>query len=143
MFRNPIDQNQINVLSGGGDLNLYMGKICSMFFSLIEYVCPYFPFPPVPKFRCLCPFIVIKKFPVGFQADHIILLQVVEDEKYLIVIITTVHDKSSLSEKSRCLSDRIKRDGVYRFIVLLSRRMIMEKTLTGCLLAVRAQASVT
>ena len=123
MFRDPVDQNQINIFPGGSDLNFYVGKICGMLFSLIENIRFDFSFPPVPQFGCLCPFVVIKKFPVGFQADHVILLQVVEDEKYLIVIITTVHDKSSLSEKSRCLSDRIKRDGVYRFIVLLSRRM--------------------
>src|SRR5699024_2202346 len=80
-------------------------------------------FPPVPQFRCLCPLIVIKKFPVGFQADHVILLQMVEDEKYLIVIIAAVHNKGGLSKKSSCLFECIKRDGVYRFIVLLSRRM--------------------
>ena len=89
-----------------------------MFFSLF-----YFSFPPIPQLCCLCPFVVIKKFPVGFQADHVILLQMVEDEKYLIVIITAVHNKGGLSEKSSSLFDRIKRDGVYRFIILLSRRM--------------------
>ena len=94
-----------------------------MFFAFIENIRFYFSFPPVPQFRCLCPFIVIKKFPVGFQADHVILLQMVEDEKDFIVIIPTVHNKGGLSEKSSCLFDRIKRDGVYRFIVLLSRRM--------------------
>ena len=103
----------------------------------------YFSFPPIPQFGCLCPFVVIKKFPVGFQADHVILLQTVEDEKYLIVIITAVHNKGCLSEKSSRLFDRIKRDGIYRFIVLLSRRMDPGKTLIGCLWAVRAQASVT
>ena len=91
MFRDPIDQDQINILPGGSDLNFYVGKICGMFFSLIENIRFYFSFPPVPKFRCLCPFIVIKKFPVGFQADHVILLQMVEDEKYLIVIIASVY----------------------------------------------------
>ena len=91
MFRDPIDQDQINILPGGSDLNFYVGKICGMLFSLIENIRFYFSFPPVPKFRCLCPFIVIKKFPVGFQADHVILLQLVEDEKYLIVIIASVY----------------------------------------------------
>src|SRR5699024_4781046 len=123
MFRDPIDQDQINILPGGSDLNFYVGKICGMLFSLIENICFYFSFPPIPQFGCLCPFVVIKKFPVGFQADHVILLQTVEDEKYLIVIITAVHNKGGLSEKSRCLFDRIKRDGIYRFIVLLNRRM--------------------
>ena len=66
---------------------------------------------------------MIKKFPVGFQADHVILLQMVEDEKYLIVIITAVHNKGGFSEKSSGLSDRIKRDRVYRFIVFFGRRM--------------------
>ena len=47
----------------------------------------------------------IKKFPVGFQADHVILLQMVEDEKYLIVIITAVHNKGGFSEKSSGLSE--------------------------------------
>ena len=53
------------------------------------------------------------------------MLQPVEDEKYLIVIITTAHNKGGLSEKNNCLFDRVKRDGdsIYRFIVLLSRRM--------------------
>ena len=72
-------------------MNLYVGKICGMLFSLIENIRFDFSFPPVPQFRCLCPFIVIKKFPVGFQADHEILLQMVEDEKYLIVIIASVY----------------------------------------------------
>ena len=45
----------------------------------------------------------------------------VEDEKDLIGIITAVHNKGGLSEKSRCLFDRIKCDGIYRFIVLLNR----------------------
>ena len=47
----------------------------------------------------------------------------VEGEKYLIVIITAVHNKGGLSEKSRCLFDRIKCDDIYRIIVLLNRRM--------------------
>ena len=94
-----------------------------MLFSLIENIRFDFSFPPVPQFGCLCPFVVIKKFPVGFQADHVILFQMVEDEKYLIVIITTVHNKGSFSEKSSSLSDRIKCDSIYRFIVLLSSRM--------------------
>ena len=105
-------------LPGGSDLNFYMGKICGMFFSLF-----YFSFPPVPQFRCFGPFVMVKQFPFRSQADHIILLQMVEDEKYLIVIITAVHNKGGLSEKSRCLFDRIKCDGIYRFIVLLNRRM--------------------
>ena len=66
---------------------------------------------------------MVKQFPFRSQADHIILLQMVEDEKYLIVIITAVHNKGGLSEKSSCLFDSIKCDGIYRFIVLLSRRM--------------------
>ena len=37
--------------------------------------------------------------------------------------LTAVHNKGGLPEKSSSLFDRIKRDGVYRFIVLLSRRM--------------------
>src|SRR5699024_4103036 len=114
-----------------------------MLFSLIENIRFDFSFSPISQFGCLCPFVVIKKFPVGFQADHVILLQLVEGEKHLIVIITAVHNKGSFSEKSSCLFDRIKRDSVYRFIVFLSRRMDHGKTLTGCLLAVRAQASVT
>lgn len=57
------------------------------------------------------------------SGDHVILLQMVEGEKYLIVIITAVHNKGGLSEKSSSLFDRIKRDGVYRFVILLSRRM--------------------
>ena len=123
MFRDPIDQDQINILPGGSDLNFYVGKICGMLFSLIENIRFYFSFPPVPQFGCLCPFVVIKKFPVGFQADHVILLQMVEDEKHLIVIITAVHNKGGFSEKSSGLSDRIKRDRVYRFIVFFGRRM--------------------
>ncbi len=100
-----------------------MGKICSMFFAFIENICFYLAFPPVPQFRCFGPFVMVKQFPFRSQADHIILLQMVEDEKYLIVIITAVHNKGGLSEKSSCLFDSIKCDGIYRFIVLLSRRM--------------------
>lgn len=49
--------------AGGSDLNFYVGKICGMLFSLIENIRFYFPFPPILQFRCLCPFVVIKKFP--------------------------------------------------------------------------------
>ena len=133
MLRDPIDHDQIDILPEGSDLDFYVGKICGKFFSLIENIRFYFPFPPIPQFRCLCPFVVIKKFPVGFQTDHVILLQMVEDEKCLIVIITAVHNKGGVSEKSSCLFDRIKSDGVYRFIVLLSRRMDHEKNTDGML----------
>ena len=67
-------QDQINILPRGRDLNFYVGKICDMFFSLIENIRFYFSFPPIPQFRCFYPFIVIKKFSVGFHVDYVILL---------------------------------------------------------------------
>ena len=82
-----------------------------MLFSLIENALT-FPFlgsaVQLPLSIC-CD----KDFPVGFQADHVILLQLAEDEKHLIVIITAVHNKGGFSEKSSGLSDCIKRDRVY------------------------------
>lgn len=63
------------------------------------------------------------------------MLQMVEDQKHLIVIITGIHNKGGFSEKSGCLFDRIKRDGFYRLIVLFSRTMDHGEILTGGLLA--------
>lgn len=51
------------------------------------------------------------------------MFQVIEQEEYLIFIITTVYNKRGLSEKSSCLFDSVKRDSIYRFVVLFSRRM--------------------
>lgn len=44
-----------------------------MVFPSIENTCFYLAFTTVSEFRCLCPFIVIKKFPVRFKANNIIL----------------------------------------------------------------------
>ena len=71
-----------------------------MLFSLIENIRFDFSFSPVPQFGCLCPFVVIKKFPVGFQADHVILLQLAEDEKHLIVIITASITKVAFPKRA-------------------------------------------
>ena len=67
MFRDPIDQDQINIFPRGSDLNFYVGKIGGMLFSLIENIRFYFSLPPIPQFRCLCPFVVIKKFRLDFR----------------------------------------------------------------------------
>lgn len=143
MLCDSVDQNQINILSRGSNLNLYVGKICGMFFPLIKNVCFYFSFSPISKPSRLCPFIGIKKFTVGFQAYHVILFQLIQREKNFIVIITAVHNKGGLSKKSCALPNGIKCDRIYRFIAFLNRRMDSEKKLTRCLLTDKAQASVT
>ena len=120
-----------------------MGKICGMFFPFIKNICFYLAFPPVPQFRCLGPFVMVKQFAFGSQTDHLILLQVIQQEEYLIFIITTVHDKSGLPQKCNCLFDSVKRDRIYRFEVLLRRRVDPGENTDRMLLAVSAQASVT
>ena len=75
--------------------------------------------------------------------DHVILLQVIEQEDSFIFVIITVHDESGRPQKCSYLFDSVKRDRIYRFVIFLRRRMNPEKILTGCLLVVRTQASVT
>ena len=72
--------------------------------------------------------------PPGNQAERIILLLLVEEEEDFIVIITPIHNESSFPEK-RDLSDRIKCDGIYRFVIFLSRRMEPGKNTDGMLMS--------
>ena len=75
MFCNAVDQHQINIFSGGSDLDFYMGKVCIMFFSLIEDIGFHLTFPAVTEFCCRSPLVMAEQLPIGFDADHIILLQ--------------------------------------------------------------------
>ena len=75
MFCNAVDQHQINIFSGGSDLDFYMGKVCIMAFSLIEDIGFHLTFPAVAQFCCRGPFVMVEQFPAGFDADHIILSQ--------------------------------------------------------------------
>ena len=71
--------------------------------------------------------------PPGNQAERIILLLLVEEEEDFIVIITPIHNESSFPEKRDGLSDRIKCDGIYRFVIFSAEEWSREKILTGCL----------
>ena len=73
--------------------------------------------------------------PPGNQAERIILLLLVEEVEDFIVIITPIHNESSFPEKRDGLSDRIKCDGIYRFVIFLSRRMEPGKNTDGMLMS--------
>ncbi len=69
------------------------------------------------------------------SGERIILLLLVEEEEDFIVIITPIHNESSFPEKRDGLSDRIKCDGIYRFVIFLSRRMEPGKNTDGMLMS--------
>ena len=81
-----------------------------MFFAFIENIRIenirfYFSFPPVPQFRCLCPFIVIKKFPVGFHVETVCLLSKLNTKQHVEVEVkideldlTAVESKATYEE---------------------------------------------
>ena len=75
MFCNAVDQHQIDILSGGSDLDFHMGKVCIMVFSLIEDIGFHLTFPAVTEFCCRSPLVMVEQLPVGFDVDHISLLQ--------------------------------------------------------------------
>ena len=68
--------------------------------------------------------------PPGNQAERIILLLLVEEEEDFIVSITPIHNESSFPEKRDGLSD-----GIYRFVIFLSRRMEPGKNTDGMLMS--------
>ena len=77
MFCNAVDQHQIDILSGGSDLDFHMGKVCIMVFSLIEDIGFHLTFPAVTEFCCRSPLVMVEQLRVGFYADKIIRVQLI------------------------------------------------------------------
>lgn len=82
MFGNTINQNEVNVLFGSSDLDLYMGKIGIMAFAFIGKGCFDLSFALVPKLCCGDPSPVKIKFAFSSKPDDIVLLQFIQFEEY-------------------------------------------------------------
>ena len=51
--------------------------------------------PGRKEFSC----VVVEKFAIGFQADHVILVKVIQFQKHLIIIIASIHGKRCFSKE--------------------------------------------
>lgn len=123
MLREPVDQHQINVFSGGGDLYFYMGKICLMFFAFIRKEGFYLTLALIPQLCYRDPSPMKEKFALRSQADDVILFQFVKLKERLIIIVSSVHDKGSFAKEYGTAFHCGKGDIIDGGEVLLFRRM--------------------
>ena len=101
MLGNPVNEKEVNFLSAGSDLDLYMGKVSIMAFASVDKGCVDLSLALVSKLYCWDPFPVKIKFAFGGKPDNIILLEIIQFQEHLVVIISSVHDESGFSKQVR------------------------------------------
>lgn len=100
MFRNAIDQDEINIFSGCSNLYLYIRKISNMHLVFVKQGQFYLSFPAVTQFGDEYPFIMVQQLAFCGQANHIILPHGIQFQKHFVIIIPTIHDKSCFPKQS-------------------------------------------
>lgn len=99
VFRNAINKDQINVFPGSSDPHFYMGKKSFVLLSFVKQRQFYFSLPAATQFCGISPFVVVQKFPFGGKADDIILFQLLQLKKHLVIVIPPVHNKGGFSKQ--------------------------------------------
>lgn len=99
MFRDPVDQDEIDVLSGSCDLYLHMGQVCIMALAPVIKGQPYLALALVPELCRRHPFLMEEELPPFREADDIILSHAVQLKEHLVIVISSVHDKGGFPQK--------------------------------------------
>ena len=98
-----------------------------MIFAFVKDICFNFAFSAVAKFGGGCPLVVVEKLTIGFQADHVILVKVIQFQKHLIIIIASIHGKRCFSKEVGSPFYGLKSNRIGRFIIFFLRRMDLRK----------------
>ena len=102
-----------------------------MFFPFVKHTGFDFAFPAVAKLRSHRPFVMIQQLTFGGETDDVVLAKFIQFQKHLIVIVSSVHDKSCFTKKSSPLFYGAEGNCVCRFIVFLPRRMDVGENADG------------
>lgn len=102
MLRDAINEHEVNVFAGSGDLYFDMGKVCLMLFPFIKQGKFYLTLPASAQLRGKGSFVMVEQLPFCSQADHIILFHRIQLQEHLVVIKAAVHDEGDFPEKCFC-----------------------------------------
>lgn len=64
-----------------------------------------FAFPAIAKLCSHCPFVMIQQLTLGGQANDIVLSKFIQFQKHLIVVVSSVHDKSCFTKLWQCFQN--------------------------------------
>ena len=78
----------------------YARQFCLACFAMVDYLGSIFTFVFYAKLLYRIFFTVYANFPVQFKADHIVLIQAIEEAKHIVIIITSIHGESYMAQFS-------------------------------------------